>query len=98
MKTIRILFTLLALTLSAYTYAGPVNINTADAQTLSKNIKGVGLKKAQAIITYREKNGKFKTVADLKKVKGIGVKLLEKNSGSLMVENKKNIKKSVAKN
>lgn len=97
MKTIRILFALLALTLSAYTYAGPVNINTADAQTLSKNIKGVGLKKAQAIIAYREKNGKFKTVADLKKVKGIGVKLLEKNSDSLMVENKKNIKKSVAK-
>lgn len=93
MKTIRILFAFLALTLSAYTYAGPVNINTADAQTLSKNIKGVGLKKAQAIIAYREKNGKFKTVADLKKVKGIGVKLLEKNSGSIIVANKKNIKK-----
>lgn len=86
MKTIRILIALLALTLSAFVYAGPVNINTADAQTLSKNIKGVGLKKAQAIIAYREKNGKFKTVDDLKKVKGIGVKLLEKNKDSLIVK------------
>ena len=86
MKTIRIFVTFLALTLSAFVYAGPVNINTADAQTLSKNIKGVGLKKAQAIIAYREKNGAFKKIEDLTKVKGIGHKLLEKNSGSLLVE------------
>lgn len=86
MKTIRILVTLLTLTLSAFVYAGPVNINTADAQTLSKNIKGIGLKKAQAIVAYREKNGSFKKVEDLKKVKGIGDKLLEKNSGSIIVK------------
>lgn len=86
MKTIRIVATLLALTFSAFIYAAPVNINTADAQTLSKNIKGVGLKKAQAIVAYREKNGEFKTIADLKKVKGIGVKLLEKNDGTIIVE------------
>ena len=86
MKTIRIVVTLLALTLSAFVYAEPVNINTADAQALSKNIKGVGLKKAQAIVAYREKNGAFKKIEDLQKVKGIGAKLLEKNSGSLLVE------------
>lgn len=86
MKTIRILVTLLTLTLSAFVYAGPVNINTADAQTLSKNIKGIGLKKAQAIVAYREKNGSFKKIEDLKKVKGIGDKLLEKNSGSIIVK------------
>ena len=86
MKTIRIFVTFLALTLSAFVYASPVNINTADAPTLSKNIKGVGMKKAQAIIDYREKNGKFKKVEDLMKVKGIGVKLLEKNTGSIIVE------------
>ena len=86
MKTIRILITLLALTFSAFVHAGPVNINTADAVALSKNIKGVGLKKAEAIIAYREKNGKFKSVEDLKKVKGIGNKLLEKNTGSLILE------------
>lgn len=86
MKTIRIVVTFLALTLSSFAFAAPVNINTADAQALSKNIKGVGIKKAQAIVAYREKNGEFKTVADLKKVKGIGVKLLEKNNGTIIVE------------
>ena len=86
MKTIRIFVTFLALTLSAFVYASPVNINTADAPTLSKNIKGVGMKKAQAIIDYREKNGKFNKVEDLMKVKGIGIKLLEKNTGSIIVE------------
>ena len=86
MKTIRILITLLALTFSAFIHAGPVNINTADAIALSKNIKGVGFKKAEAIIAYRDKNGKFKNVEDLKKVKGIGNKLLEKNTGSLILE------------
>lgn len=87
MKTIRIFIALLTLTLSAFVYAGPVNINTADAQTLSKNIKGVGLKKAQAIIAYREKNGEFKKIEDITKVKGIGAKLLEKNSDSIIVKN-----------
>ena len=87
MKTIRILLTFLALTLSAFAYAAPVNINTADAQALSKNIKGVGLKRAEAIIAYREKNGEFKTVEDLTKIKGIGFKLLEKNVGTIIVEN-----------
>ena len=86
MKTIRIVVTFLALTFTAFVYADPVNINTANAQALSKNIKGIGLKKAQAIVAYREKNGAFKKIEDLSKVKGIGNKLLEKNSGSLLVE------------
>ena len=86
MKSIRIIVTFLALTLSAFVFAEPVNINTADAQALSKNIKGVGLKKAQAIVAYREKHGAFENIKDLTKVKGIGSKLLEKNSGSLLVE------------
>ncbi len=88
MKTLRILVTFFALAFSAFTLAAPININTADVQTLSKNIKGVGLKKAQAIVAYRDKNGKFKTVQDLKKVKGIGSKLLEKNIGTILVKNK----------
>lgn len=86
MKTLRIIIALLALSFSAFVHAGPVNINTADAQSLSKNIKGVGLKKAEAIIAYREKYGNFKTVADLTRVKGIGKKLLEKNEDVLLVE------------
>lgn len=87
MKTIRIVCTILALTISAFAYASPVNINTADAQAISKNIKGVGLKKAQAIIAYRDKNGPFLKVDDLTKVKGIGNKLLEKNNDVITIEN-----------
>lgn len=86
MKTIRIFITILALTLSGFSFAAPVNINTADALALSKNIKGIGIKKAQAIIAFRDKNGKFKTAQDLTKVKGIGKKLLEKNAGTIVVE------------
>ena len=86
MKTLRIVVALLALTFSAFVHAGPVNINTANAQSLSKNIKGVGQKKAEAIIAYREKHGKFSKVEDLTKVKGIGNKLLQKNEGLLLVK------------
>ena len=57
--------------------AGLVNLNTAteaDFQTIS----GIGQKRAQDIIAYREANGKFKSVDDLKNVTGIGAKTLEK--------------------
>lgn len=63
-----------------------VNINTADETTLS-TLKGIGAKKAQAIINYREKNGNFKSVDDLASVKGIGKKGLariEKNNPGRM--------------
>lgn len=85
MKMIRILFTFLLLSLTTYVCADPVDINTADVQSLSKNIKGIGKAKAQAIIAYREKHGKFQMVNDLVKVKGIGPKLIEKNKDVLFV-------------
>ena len=65
--------------------AAPVNINTADAKTLAQNIKGVGPKKAQAIVTYRHDNGPFKSVHDLAKVKGIGEKLIARNKSDLLL-------------
>ena len=85
MKMIRILFTFLLLSLTTYVFADPVDINTADVQSLSKNIKGIGKAKAQAIIAYRAKHGKFQMVNDLVKVKGIGPKLIEKNKDVLFV-------------
>ncbi len=69
----------------ALVQAESVNINTADAKTLEKRIDGVGKKKAEAIIKYREANGPFNTVEELTKVKGFGKKLLEKNRGILTV-------------
>ena len=85
MKTIRILVALLTITLSAFVYAGPVNINTADAQTLSKNIKGVGLKKAQDIVAYREQFGNFRSIEQLGEVKGIGPATIERNRERIQV-------------
>ena len=55
---------------------GKVNINKATVEEL-KTLKGVGEKKAEAIIEYRKKNGSFKTKEDLMKVRGIGKKLFE---------------------
>lgn len=53
-----------------------VNVNTASAVDLAA-IKGIGPAKAQAIVEYREKNGAFKTIDDLKAVRGIGDKMVE---------------------
>ena len=58
------------------TKEGKVNINTATVEEL-KTLKGVGEKKAEAIIEYRKKNGSFQTKEDLMKVRGVGKKLFE---------------------
>src|SRR2546425_12322180 len=54
-----------------------VNINTASAAELG-GLKGIGDAKAKVIVEYREKNGPFKSVDDLRRVHGIGDKLMEK--------------------
>lgn len=64
-------------------FAGPVNVNSADAQTLADNINGIGPKKAQAIVNYRNQNGPFKSHQDLLKVKGIGQKIIDKNKADI---------------
>ena len=56
-----------------------VNINTASAQELADLLKGVGLKKAEQIVEYRQQNGKFATADDLDNVPGIGAATVEKN-------------------
>jgi competence protein ComEA len=67
-------------------WAGPVDINTADAATIAKELQGIGLSKAQAIVAYRDKNGSFKSAEDLRKIKGIGVKTLERNRPNILMK------------
>jgi competence protein ComEA len=61
-----------------------VNINTATKDELV-TLKGVGEKRAQAIIDYRTKNGPFKTVDDLEKVPGIGPGLMKQIKSQVAV-------------
>lgn len=62
-----------------------VSINSASAEQLMQAMNGVGLKKAQAIVSYREEFGPFKTVDDLKQVPGMGHSLVERNLVHLML-------------
>lgn len=68
-------------------FAATVNINQADIATLAENLKGIGIKKAKAIVDYRQENGDFNSIEDITNVKGIGLKTLEKNREYLAVKN-----------
>jgi competence protein ComEA len=77
---------LIASLLPVLAFAGSVDINKADAATIAKELSGIGLSRAQAIVAYREKNGNFKAIEDLRKVKGIGAKTLERNRANIRLE------------
>ncbi len=66
--------------------AGPVNINTADAETISNELQGVGMTKAQAIVEYRKNHGPFRSYDDLTLVKGIGDRTVEINRENILFE------------
>jgi competence protein ComEA len=68
-----------------WAFAGPVDINTADAETISTELNGVGLAKAKAIVEYREKHGPFRNAEDLSLVKGIGDRTVEINRANIRV-------------
>lgn len=70
--------------------AAPVNINSASAQEIADALNGVGEKKAAAIVTYREQNGRFESVEDLTKVRGIGEKTVQRNRSDILLTDTKN--------
>jgi len=63
-----------------------VNINTADAQTLAANLKGVGETRAAEIVRYREAYGPFASADELTEVKGIGKSTLDMNRDVITLE------------
>lgn len=76
MKIIKIAALLLA-TLGFISTASALNINTADAPTLSAELKGIGMTKAEAIVNFRTEHGPFSEPNDLIAVPGIGPKIVE---------------------
>jgi competence protein ComEA len=87
MSTIRsmLLFFAMLLTVPAVVLADPVDINSADVETLAASIDGVGTQKAIAIVQYREANGPFSSLDDLANVQGIGMKTIDRNRDKLTV-------------
>lgn len=84
MNRIKQLITLGVLALGwAVAIAGPVDINNADAETISAELNGVGISRANAIVEYRKQNGPFKSADDLLNVKGIGERTLELNEANI---------------
>lgn len=67
-------------------FAGPVDINGADAETISTELQGIGMSKAQAIVEYRKAHGPFKSVDDLALVKGIGPRTVEINRSNILLQ------------
>ena len=95
MKLSKILFSGLlstAFLFASSTWAESVNINMADAKTIAKSLNGIGIKRANEIVKYRNDFGNFKAVEDLLKVKGIGEKILKKNHQDIMLKETKSSK------
>ena len=86
MKNIKYCLSLFVFLLAGPALAGPVNVNTADAATLSAELQGIGMSKAIAIVEYREANGPFKSPDDLILVKGIGERTIELNRDNILVQ------------
>ncbi len=67
-------------------HVAPVNINTANAQTLADALSGIGEARALDIVEYRKTHGPFEKPADLARVKGVGQSTVEKNLERIQVK------------
>ncbi len=80
----KLMIGVLAAAFCGASWAGAVNVNTADAKTISKELSGIGDRTATSIVEERAAHGPFKDGQDLaKRVKGVGKKTLEKNQANL---------------
>jgi competence protein ComEA len=71
---------------SSLALAGPVNINTADEETLAAELAGVGPALAAAIVRDREENGRYESPEQITRVRGIAERVLEDNRENILVE------------
>ncbi len=85
MKSLKILVLICSLAFTGSLFASEVDINTSDAATIAAALKGIGMKKAEAIVAYRESNGPFTSVDELVNVRGIGEKTVEKIRDSIIL-------------
>ncbi|MGD8809392.1 MAG: ComEA family DNA-binding protein [Gammaproteobacteria bacterium] len=67
-------------------WAGPVNVNTADAETLAAELTGIGPALARAIVEDRDQNGLYSKPEDLTRVSGIGLRVVENNREFIRVD------------
>lgn len=63
-----------------------VNINRADAETIALMLNGIGISRAEAIVTYREENGLFSSLDDLVMVIGVGELTVLRNKNIIVFE------------
>ncbi|HUL13015.1 MAG TPA: helix-hairpin-helix domain-containing protein [Methylococcaceae bacterium] len=87
MRKIKSIAFALVFGLSAFgALAEPVDVNTATAEQIAAAMAGVGKAKADAIVQDRDKNGKFKSIDELTRVKGIKTATISKNRDNITVK------------
>ncbi|MFZ5756655.1 MAG: ComEA family DNA-binding protein [Pseudomonadota bacterium] len=86
LKIVPLVAVLLSLGMAVPATAAPVNVNKASAEEIDAALKGIGLKTARAIVTFREQQGPFKSVEQLGDVKGVGAKTIEKNRANIKLQ------------
>ena len=85
MEIMKYIILLVLLSGSAIVFAAEtIDINTASKEDLMQ-INGIGEKRAEAIIDYRESNGRFRSLEELVEVRGIGQAVVDKNRDQLSV-------------
>lgn len=86
MEFFKIVSCFILLFISTLSFAGTVNINTADADTIAHELSGIGHAKAAMVVDYRNTNGPFTAIEDIAQVKGIGQRTVELNREKMVVK------------
>lgn len=80
------LVVVIAVLLFSTSQAGAVNINSADVQTLTRELDGVSKPLAQRIIQHRQQHGPFRSLEDLSRVPYVGDSVLQRNQSQILYD------------